>query len=60
MQITIEVNEDLSQIIQRRQRLMDSLDTSRGLVVLSLIEAENQKLARVLVEAYRKQVEWKV
>lgn len=54
MQITIEVNEDLRQIIQRRQRLMDCLDTSRGAVVLGLIEAENHKLARIVAEAYRK------
>lgn len=52
--MNIEVTEDLIQTIQRRQRLMDSLDTSRGLVVLGLIEAENQKLARILCEAYRK------
>ena len=52
----IEVNEELIQTIQRRQRLMDSLDGRKSSVTLSLVEAENQKLARVLVEAYRKQV----
>lgn len=52
----IEINEDLIQTIQRRQRLMDSLDGRKSSVTLSLVEAENQKLARVLVEAYRKQV----
>lgn len=52
----IEITEDLIQIIQRRQRLMDSLDGRKSSVTLSLVEAENQKLARVLVEAYRKQV----
>lgn len=56
----IEINEDLIQTIQRRQRLMDSLDGRKSSVTLSLVEAENQKLARVLVEAYRKQVEWNV
>ena len=56
----IEITEDLIQAIQRRQRLMDSLEGSRSRVTLSLVEAENQKLARVLVEAYRKQVEWKL
>ena len=56
----IEVNEELIQTIQRRQRLMDSLEAGKSRVTLSLIEAENNKLARVLVEAYRKQVEWKV
>lgn len=56
----IEVTEDLIQTIQRRQRLMDSLDGRKSSVTLSLVEAENQKLARVLVEAYRKQVEWNV
>ena len=52
----IEITEDLIQTIQRRQRLMDSLDGCKSSVILSLVEAENQKLARVLVEAYRKQV----
>lgn len=52
----IEVTEELIQTIQRRQRLMDSLDGRKSSVTLSLVEAENQKLARVLVEAYRKQV----
>lgn len=56
MKITIEVTEDLIQIIQRRQRLMDCLDTSRGALVLGLIESENHKLARILSEAYRKEV----
>lgn len=50
----IELTEDLIQIIQRRQRLMDSLDAGSGTVVLGLIEAENNKLARILCEAYRK------
>lgn len=52
----IEVTEDLIQTIQRRQWLMDALDGCKSNVTLGLIEAENQKLARVLVEAYRKQV----
>lgn len=52
----IEVTEDLIQTINHRQRLMDSLEAGKSRVTLSLVEMENQKLARVLVEAYRKQV----
>lgn len=52
----IELTEDIIQTINRRQRLMDSLEAGKSRVTLSLVEAENQKLARVLVEAYRKQV----
>lgn len=52
----IEITEDLIQIIQRHQRLMDSLDGRKSSVTLSLVEAENQELARIMAEAYRKQV----
>ena len=50
----IELTEDVIQIIQRRQRLMDCLDSGRGTAVLGLIEAENNELARILCEAYHK------
>lgn len=54
MEIKLQLNEDLIQAIQRRQRLMDSMDIKPSAIYLALIEAENQKLAREVVMAYRK------
>jgi hypothetical protein len=59
VEITIKLSEDDIQTIQRRQRIMDTMDANKKRLQMQLLEAENQKLARLVCESYRKQVEWR-
>jgi hypothetical protein len=54
VEITIKLSEDDIQTIQRRQRIMDTMDANKKRLQMQLLEAENQKLARLVCEQYRK------
>jgi hypothetical protein len=56
VEITIKLSEDDIQTIQRRQRIMDTMDANKKRLQMQLLEAENQKLARLVCEEYRKMV----
>jgi hypothetical protein len=56
VEITIKLSEDDIQTIQRRQRIMDTMDANKKRLQMQLLEAENQRFARLVCEQYRKRV----
>lgn len=61
--LKIPLTEDLRHCIERRQRIIDSVDSTQGNIpekqfnlLLQRMEAENTKIVRMVMEQYRKEV----
>ena len=61
--LQITVTEDLRHCIERRQKIINSVDSTRGNIpdkqfnlLMQSMEAENTKIVRLVMEQYRKAV----